>query len=59
MSPEDGANLYKIILRLSIRLKTGMEFFLHLSIFDLKNIIEEVVALEKQQRVQTGDKDRW
>nr|DAS09726.1 MAG TPA: hypothetical protein [Caudoviricetes sp.] len=36
-----------------------MDFFLHLSIFDLKNIIEEVVAFGKQQRVQTGDKDRW
>ena len=58
ISPEDGANLYKVILRLSIQLKTGMDFFLHLSIFDLKNIIEEVVALGKQQRVQIGNKDR-
>lgn len=41
-----------------MQLKTGVDFFLHLSIFDLKNIIEEVVALGKQQRVQIGNKDR-
>ncbi len=40
-------------------LKTGIDYFLSLPVFELREIAEEVADIGKQQqRARTGDKDR-
>ncbi len=46
------------MVRLSLRFKTGLDFFYGLSFGEIVDIMEEVVELGKKQRVQNGHKDR-
>lgn len=58
MSPEDFGSIRKVMVRLSLRFKTGLDFFYGLSFGEIVDIMEEVVELGKKQRVQNGHKDR-
>lgn len=57
MSPEDGAKLYKVIIKLSMQLRTGVDYFMNLSLFDLKEIMKEVAEIGKEQRIRAGNKN--
>lgn len=35
-----------------------MDYFMHLSLFDLREILKEMAEIGKQQRVRTGNKNR-
>lgn len=50
ISPTDGANLRKLAIQLSMTLRTGIDFFLSLSVFELREIAEEVADIGKQQQ---------
>ncbi len=58
MSPEDFGSIQKVMIGLSVRLKTGLDFFYGLSFGEIVDVMEEVVELGKKQRVQNGNKDR-
>lgn len=36
-----------------------MDYFMNLSLFDLREIIKEMVEVGKEQRLRAGNKNRW
>ena len=42
ISPNDGRVVRKIAIRLSIKLNTSMEYFMHMPVRELIEIVEEV-----------------
>ncbi len=46
------------MIGLSVRFRTGLDFFYGLSFSEIVDIMEEVVELGKKQRIQNGHKDR-
>lgn len=47
MTQQDGPKLRKIIVRLSIRLQTGIDYLSNLSVFELYEIVKEVAEVGK------------
>ena len=58
MFPEDFGSIQKVMIGLSVRLRTGLDFFYGLSFSEIVDIMEAVVELGKKQRIQNGHKDR-
>ena len=48
LSPDDGKTIRKIIIQLSIRLRTSIEYLSNLSVFELFEIVSEVSKLAKK-----------
>ncbi len=38
-----------------MQLRTGVDYFTHLSLTDLKEIMKEVAEIGKEQRIRAGD----
>lgn len=36
-----------------------MDYFMNLSLFDLRDIMKEVAEIGKEQRIRAGNKNRW
>lgn len=48
MRQEDGPAIRRIVVRVSIRLRTGMDYLANLSVFELFEIVKEVVEIGKK-----------
>lgn len=51
MRQEDGPTIRRIVIRVSIRLRTGIDYLLNLSVLELFEIVKEVAEIGKKQRV--------
>lgn len=47
-----------MLIGLSMRLRTGIDFFYALSFYDVLEIMKEVIRIGKEQRLQNGNKNR-
>lgn len=50
--------MYKLIIQMSIYLRTGIDFLMRMNLHDLKELIKEVAEIERKQRIQTSNKNR-
>ena len=57
MSPEEFRDILKLMVGLSMRLKTGLDFFYALSFAEVLDILEEVVELDRKQRIHNDYKN--
>lgn len=58
MDPGDFGNIHKILIVLSMKLRTGIDFFYNLPFYDVLEIVKEVAEIGNKQRIQNGNKNR-
>ena len=51
--------LRKLCIRMSLLTKAGPDYYLDLPLNELVEMVEEVGQVVKEQRVRTGNKNRW
>ncbi len=55
----DASRLRKLCIRMSMRTNAGPDYYLGLPLSELVEMVKEVNQFVKEQRVRTGNKNRW
>ena len=59
VSTRDISKLRKLCIRMSMLTKSGPDYYLALPLSELAEMVREVNQVVKEQRVRTGNKNRW